>query len=140
VKSIISKKIMVPQMRRVELLFPEPAILIGGIDFVANIDRKGSALASENRLITPSGASTKPKTLAINPYYCILPTQWNIPSIDNYGFSHPADRSNVIKTLLATQTLGAGAQTGVSLGSSSGLLGKALSGIASTSIGLGQKF
>ncbi len=138
-KYISEKTVVIPKMSRVEILFPEPAIMIGGIDFVANTDRTGNALADSNRLITPALASTNPKTLPIQPYYCIIPTQWNVPSIDNYGWTHPADRSNFIKTLSATQSLGSTAATGLSLGASSSVIGTVAKAIGSATIGMAQK-
>lgn len=85
VKHITEKQVINKKMRRVEILFPKPTIMLGGIDFVANLDRDGDALADQNRLIAPSEASTEPKTLPKNPYYCIVPIQFNVPSIDNFG-------------------------------------------------------
>lgn len=67
---------IIPKARNVEILFPEPAILIGGgVDFVGNSDRKGNASATNNVLIPIVKGSTKPKKFPENPYYCILPTQ-----------------------------------------------------------------
>lgn len=138
VKNFEEGKKKIPMAHAVELFFPKPAILIGGgIDFVSNSDRSGLAPANLNRLIKVKEGTTTPSNYPTNPYYCILPTQFNIPSIDNYGFTHPADRSNVIKTLMATQSMGQIAQTGLQLGG--GLLGKAASAIGSAVIGQGQK-
>ena len=125
----------------IEVFLPEPAIMIGGgIDFVSNSDRKGNAGADSNRLIQIIKGSTEPKHYPTNPYYCIVPTQWNVPSIDNYGWTHPSDRSNVIKTLMATQTIGSAASTGLSIANSGGLIGSAASAIGSSFIGTGQKY
>ena len=124
----------------IEIHFPKPAILVGGIDFVSNYDRDGKALASTNRLIEPEKVSTLDvKTVPIQPYTCILPTQFNIPSIDNYGWSHPADKSGEVKSLAATQAFASAASTGMAAGGSS-VLGNVGNMIGTAGIGLVQKF
>lgn len=141
VKHIEAKTITTKKAHTIEILLPSPAVIIGGgFDFISNEERKGNASPAKDKRITVQKGSTKPKTFPINPFYAVLPTQWNIPSIDNYGFTHPADRSNVIKTLLATQAMGSVAQTGISAGTATGILGSATSAIGSGIIGLGQKY
>lgn len=92
-----------------------------------------------DKKVIPTKANTKPKKYPENPYYSILPAQFNIFAIDNYGFTHPADPSNVAKVIGATQSLGSSANTGLSIGGALGLGGKA-STIGTAVIGLAGKF
>lgn len=120
---------------RVEILFPEPALMVGGgIDFIGNKDRKGNALATDNRLIHIKKGSTEVNHFPRQPYMCIVPAQFNVPSIDNYGFTHPADRSNFIKMLAATQSLGSATQQAAGGANSGGLFGSGLLSKVSSSI------
>lgn len=64
-----------------------------------------------------------------------MPTQFAIPSLDNYGFSHYADASNTAKVIAATQSIGQVAQTGLNLS----MFSHGLKGIGSAGIGLAQK-
>ncbi len=80
------KEITIPKATTVEVFFPSPTVLIGGgIDLISNTRRDTDASPRYDRKIVIKKAGTEPKHYPINPYYCILPTQWKIPSIDNYG-------------------------------------------------------
>lgn len=130
---IIDYKNEVPNV--IEVLIPTTAAILGH-DQVNNKD--GTPLTDYR--VKPTKASTNPKHFPINPLYAIMPTQFAIHSIDNYGFSHQNDVANAIKTLLATQSMGAIANTASSTAGSVGIIGKIGSAITSGVIGLSQKF
>lgn len=121
----------------IEILIPVAAAVIGH-DQVNSKNGGANPLGDYRK--EAKKASTKPKHFPTNPLYSILPAQFAIHSIDNYGFSHQNDPANAIKTLLATQTMGSAANTATSLAASNGILGKATSAITSGAIGLAQKF
>lgn len=125
--------IVVPRVRTIEILLDNPSI-IAAPDIVINSD--GTVLT--DRKVIPKVANTNPKSFPINPFYTIAPVQFNVFSIDNFGFSHPADLSNAAKMLSATQAFASGASTGMSIGG--GILGKVANGIGQASVGLSQKF
>lgn len=152
----------------VETYFDKTLLQLGGTSFIKNDDFikvKGKPKRSKDREITIKKANTKPEHFEQNEFYSIVPAQFKIPSIDNYGFTHPNDPANAIKTLLATQALGQAQETAQAtadnesggLADLGGLISKGLGSVfgsignsklgqlisskgASTSVGLAQKY
>jgi hypothetical protein len=73
-QEIINYRKEIPAAVFVEIMYPKPAIMIGGHDFISNFDVKTGS-ADKNFKMGVLNASTTPETFPINPHYCILPTQ-----------------------------------------------------------------
>lgn len=84
--------------------------------------------------------STKTQNFEEQKEYSIVPTQWQIGSIDNYGWTTQNDSSNTAKIISANSQLASATQTGASLTDPKKTeLGKAF-GIISKSISPIQQF
>lgn len=136
--------VQIPYAKTIEIFFPKPAIKVGGLDFITDksttiIDLEHKPAIRNYKIAKIEDASTKTRTFEQNPNYCIAPVQFKIPSVDNYGMTHPADASNAIKVLMATQSIGSVANNATSLLES----GEKITGLASkifgAGISLGQK-
>ena len=123
----------------IEIMLPDPAVY-KGVDIIKNESDNQSPL--NDKRVEPISASTKPENFPINPHYSILPAQFNIASIDNYGFTHPADSSNQIKVLNSMGSLGTMTSTSGNIASASGNKDIAKTGgvISSITTGLAQRF
>lgn len=99
--------------KEVEMYFPKTLLQLGGTSFIKNSEfHTKEALRRKNDIeIDIKEAHTEVEHFDVNDFYSIVPGQFKVPSIDNYGFTHPNDPANSIKTLLATQALGQSTET-----------------------------
>ncbi len=95
-----------------------------------------------NKWVNPL-ATLKPLTLPTNPYYSIVPTQFDLWAVDNYGISHPSDMTNAIKAITFTKDLSnviaTGGQYGAKTGSQGNVL-KSATTLISSGISSASKF
>lgn len=127
-------------------MIPKPAILVGGFD-ILTIDKIDDTTQGKTKIkqsdLKPSNitdASTKPKTFPINENYCIAPIQFKVPSVDNYGMTHPLDSSNAAKMLSAMQSIGSNSDNATGVAQTGGVISSLTSKIVGSTVGLAQKY
>lgn len=103
-----AEEITIPKPTYIEWMLNEPSGLLG----LDAIDTNG------NKWVDPT-ASLKPKTFPINETYSIVPTQFDLWAIDNYGIAHPGDMTNAIKAISFTKDISNVVATGAAYKGSS---------------------